>query len=258
MAVYENAAPINAITGNFITAAGLTNKTHLSAISYLSSNLISTGLYDKLVAIYPMVGGSLGSHIYNLKNPVDSNTAYRLSFYGGVTHNSTGSLFGGVDGYANTFLSASSIDLSQDSTSMWFYVTGGKTSTNAMIVMGTNNITLNTPFSNFNNNSQVNDSYGGSDQKDQDFAKGFIGVSRINSSGFNYYINDNLKFAATASSQAPVAYNLLIGCANVNNTPQYFMNLWCGFSAIGKGLTTSEASILYTIVKQYETILGRQ
>jgi hypothetical protein len=258
MAVYENSAPLNPTTLSFISAAGLTNKTHVNAIVYLSNNLISTGLYDKLVAIYPMVGGSLGSHIYNLKNPVDSNTAYRLSFSGGVTHNSTGSLFGGVDGYANTFLPASSTDLSQNSTSMWFYVTGGKTSTNAMIVMGANNITLNTPFSNFNNNSQVNDSYGGSNQKDQDFEKGFIGVSRINSSGFNYYINDNVKFAATASSQAPVELNLFIGSANVNNTPLAFTNLWCGFSAIGKGLTTSEASTLYTIVKQYETILGRQ
>jgi hypothetical protein len=257
MAVYENAAPINAITGNFITAAGLTNKTHLSAISYLSSNLISTGLYSKLVTIYPNVGGTLESHMYNLKNPINSNNAYRLSFYGGVTHNSNGIIFDGTSGYADTFLSASSADLSQDSTSLWYYVTGGKTSNNACIIIGANDIDLNTPFSNGNNDSKLNDNYGGTSTKDNNFSKGFIGVSRTGSANFNYYLNNTVLYTATATSKQPTIYNLYIGAANVNGSSNYWTNLWCGFAAIGKGLTTSEASTLYTIVQQYETILGR-
>ncbi len=258
MAVYENAAPINTITGNFITAAGLTNKTHLSAISYLSSNLISTGLYSKLVTIYPNAGGTSGSHMYNLKNPIDSNNAYRLSFNGGVTHNSNGIIFDGTSGYANTFLSANSTDLSQDSTSLWYYVTGGKINNNANITLGANDIGVNAPFSTGNNDSRLNDNYGGNSTKDNNFEKGFIGVSRISSAGFNYYLNNNVLYTATATSKQPTAYNLYIGAANVNGNSNYYTTLWCGFAAIGKGLTNLEASTLYTIVKQYETILERQ
>jgi hypothetical protein len=260
MAVYENSAPINATTSNFISAAKLTNKTHLSAISYLSSNLISTGLYDKLVAIYPMVGGTSGSHMYNLKNPVDSNAAYRLSFFAGVTHNSTGSIFDGGSGYANTFLSASSTDLSQNSVSLWYYATGGKTSNFPANVLGTNNIGINTPFSIYGNNySKVNDNFdGGATPLNNSFTKGFIGVSRTGSASFNYYIDGNVFYTANATSITPTTNNLFIGAENVNGTPQFHTTLSCGFAAIGKGLTTTESFTLNTIVKQYETILGRQ
>jgi len=260
MAVYENAAPINATTSNFITATKLTNKTHLRAVSYLSSNLISTGLYDKLVAVYPMIGGTSGSHMYNLKNPVDSNAAYRLSFYSGVTHNSTGSIFDGTSGYANTFLSASSTDLSQNSVSLWYYATGGKTVNGIAVTMGANNISLHTPFSNYGNNfSKVNDNFDGTySLLDNNFKKGFFGVSRTGSASFNYYIDGNSFYSASATSITPTTNNLFIGAENGNGNAGNYTNLWCGFAAIGKGLTTTESFTLYTIVKQYETILGRQ
>ncbi len=55
-------------------------------------------------ALYPFVGGTASTHKFNLKNPLDTNAAYRLTFFGGVTHSSNGIIGNGTNGYADTFL----------------------------------------------------------------------------------------------------------------------------------------------------------
>jgi hypothetical protein len=258
MAVYENAAPINATTGNFITAAGLTNKTHLRAISYLSSNLISTGLYDKMLAIWPMVGGTAITHKFNLKNPVDSNAAFRLIFAGSWTHNSTGAKPDGGGGtYANTYLSASTAPLTLNSISLWYYSTntpGG----GFQDYMGANNGA-------FNTGARISVTAGGSsnDNLNSDqvgvtysVTTGLIGVSRTNSTNFTRYSRGSSQtVSATSTTQQP--YNFYLGALNSNNNVAEPTNCGCAFSAIGLGLTSTEASTLNTIVQQYQTILGR-
>lgn len=93
----------------FITATGLTNSTHITSVRRLVSALKYEGLWTKLKAIYPFVGGSAAAHKFNLKDARDTNDAYRLVFSGGWTHDATGALPNGTNGWANTNLVMSSI-----------------------------------------------------------------------------------------------------------------------------------------------------
>jgi hypothetical protein len=71
----------------------------------LVSDLKRFGLWTKIKAFYPFVGGNATSHKFNLKDPRDSNDAYRLTFSGGWTHSSMGIKGNNSNTVANTNLS---------------------------------------------------------------------------------------------------------------------------------------------------------
>lgn len=89
----------------FLTAASITDSTQSSAINTLVKDLKRFGLWNKIKAFYPFVGGTPESHKWNLKDPRDTNDAYRLTFSGGWTHSSTGVKCNGSNTSADTFLS---------------------------------------------------------------------------------------------------------------------------------------------------------
>jgi hypothetical protein len=88
----------------FITAANITNPTQQSAINTLVVGLKTDGLWTKMMAIYPFVGGTATSHKYNLKDPRDLDVAYRLTFGGGWDHSSYGIGGNGANTYADTYI----------------------------------------------------------------------------------------------------------------------------------------------------------
>ena len=88
---------------NFITTVGITDSTQRSALDTLVKAAKSNGWWNFCKAIYPFIGGTATTHKYNLKNPQDTDAAFRLVFAGGITHSSTGVLPNGVDGDADTF-----------------------------------------------------------------------------------------------------------------------------------------------------------
>lgn len=74
----------------FLTAAGITDNTQKTAINDFVAALKNASIWSKMLAIYPFVGGSAAAHKFNLKDPQDTNGAYRLAFGSGVTHSSAG------------------------------------------------------------------------------------------------------------------------------------------------------------------------
>jgi hypothetical protein len=89
----------------FINASGLTDVTQKSAVNTLVKDLKRFGLWSKIKAFYPFVGGFATSHKFNLVDPRDTNDAYRLTFAGGWTHSSSGVKCNGSNTSADTFLS---------------------------------------------------------------------------------------------------------------------------------------------------------
>lgn len=88
----------------FSNAAGLVDTTQRTAINTLVKDLKRFGLWSKIKAFYPFVGGSATSHKYNLVDPRDTDDAYRLTFSGGWTHNANGIKSNGSNTSANTYL----------------------------------------------------------------------------------------------------------------------------------------------------------
>ena len=117
MAIYKNSPPD---THNFIQATGITDRTQITAVSTLVADLKYAGIWNKMKAIYPIVGGTAAAHKFNLKDPRDLDIAYRLAFTAGWVHSSNGMTPNGTSDYANTFVTPS-IALSLNSTHISYY-----------------------------------------------------------------------------------------------------------------------------------------
>jgi len=83
----------------FITAAAITDATQQAAIDTLVKGMKADGIWTKMKAIYPFVGGTATTHKWNLKDPRDLDAAFRLVFNGGWTHSSTGATPNGTNGF---------------------------------------------------------------------------------------------------------------------------------------------------------------
>jgi len=115
----------------FLTATGITDPTISGAVCTLVTSMKANGTWAKCSAIYPMVGGTATTHKFNLKNPADTNAAFRLSFVGGWTHSANGALPNGTNAYADTFL-IPSVSLSLNSIHGSVY---SRTNTDAVSVL---------------------------------------------------------------------------------------------------------------------------
>ena len=104
----------------FLTAASITDATITTAINTLVIQLKAIGVWSKLKAIYPFVGGTATTHKFNLKNPANTDAAFRLLFVGGWTHSANGALPNGTNAYADTFLNANTA-LTNTSNHLSFY-----------------------------------------------------------------------------------------------------------------------------------------
>ena len=243
----------------FFTASGLTGATNLTAINQLVVDLKGFGIWTKMKAIYPMIGGTAALHKWNLKDPQDTNAAFRLVFSGGWTHSSTGATPNGTNAYANTYLDTAN-NLSLNSGSLSYYSRTSNTTSGAdisslkstpdsysdIIIYYTGLV-----YSRFNNSAPY-------DSIASTSTLGFFTGSRTASNIIRTFRNGTQIIAGTASSSATSSIDFYIGASNNNGTAQFFSNRQCAFASIGDGLTNTEAANFYTAVQAYNTTLARQ
>lgn len=241
----------------FITAAGLTDPTQKSAINTLVKDMKAAGLWSKMKAVYPMVGGTATSMKFNLKDPRDLDAAFRLTWSGGWTYSATGATPNGTNAYADTKLATNILGL--DSAHLSLY---SRTNSNGTIVdIGSSNsasagydFQLVSRFSNINYSILNSKSPTGFAQTT---SLGFALVSRVLSTGYAYFLN-NSKTSVTKASDTRNSFNIYIAARNTANVAEYFSNRETAFASIGTGLTDAEAALLYQLVQDYQTTLNRQ
>lgn len=243
----------------FITATGISSLTQINAIDKLVKGLKGAGLWSKMYAIYPIVGGSATTHKYNLKDPRDLDAAFRLVFSGTVTHSSSGMVSNGSSGFANTKLTPSAT-LSLNNTHLSMYSRTAVNDATAFRDMGVststvNNINMLIRFAN-NHRYQVNSNTLSSVAAAT--AAGLYVMNRVTSTDQEVYMNGvSMATAAIASSGLPSLPIYLMALNNNGATTLYSTRQYA-FTTIGQGLTSGEASSLYTIVQAFQTTLGRQ
>jgi hypothetical protein len=242
----------------FITAAAITDTTQKSAINTLVTQLKNYGIWTKMKALYPFVGGTAFSHKWNLVDPRDDNSAFRLSFSNGWTHSSTGALPNGTDGFADTFLIPSTI-LSLNSTHISGYLRTN-IGTNAPILSSENAGTYanglyiwpKQAFVNGEYSVRVND--GSSQAAIAGDIRAFHLANRTASNVKKYITNTTEKFSVATTSTSLNTSSIYI--AKSRNNANYFNNQ-IAFISIGNGLTDTESTNFYTAVQSYQTTLGR-
>ncbi len=124
----------------FLTAAGITDATITSAINTLVVDLKGYGIWTKMKALYPFVGGTSTTHKFNLKDPQDTNAAFRLVFVGGWTHSAAGAKPNGTNGYADTFLNCFNNLITGDVHISYYSTTNSLTANNFYDAGASNNV----------------------------------------------------------------------------------------------------------------------
>ena len=246
----------------FLNAAVITNTTQASAVNTLVTSLKSYGIWSKLKAIYPMVGGTAVAHKFNLKDPRDIDAAFRLGFYGGVTHTSNGILFNGTTGGAFTYFNAF-VNQTKNNLHLSLY-----TRTRPTRAVNTNDINMLSGYGEIGwtvlratSNSDKNEYFGTSDTVDgtvtlsNSTSVGFSLGSRTSSTSIKYYKN-----TTSVSGTGGVHNNDFKNAAltlNGNASGGYSAGQYA-FASLGDGLTDAEAANYYTAVQAFQTTLGRQ
>ena len=240
----------------FLTATGITDVTITSAICALVTTMKADGTWAKMSAIYPMVGGTATTHKYNLKNPLDTNAAFRLSFVGGWTHSSGGALPNGTNAYADSFLIPTTT-LSLNSHSFGIYsrtndITGVKLYGNYLVpsaVFLHHNLT----GANFNSGILANAiSYTANP------STGLIMASRTSNTLFSAYRAGVLLGTNTIAVTSIPNISFYFAARNASGTAQTFTNHQIAFAFLGSGLNSTEAAALYNSVQAFNITLSRQ
>lgn len=232
------------------TAGGSLSNTEKVAVNQLVLDMKSTGIWNSMKAVYPMVGASAAACAQNLKS-----SSFTGTFSGGWTYSANG-----ITG------------------------NGSNTSLNTGIIPA-NNLLLNSThisiYSRTNVNEQKADLDAGDTNKLRFFLRfddlvyysmhspGYTGqIANTNSTGFyigsrtatsqKLFKNNTAILSAGAGAGTLSSLNVYIGALNNNPSPVLFSSRNYAFASLGDGLTDTQAGNLYTAVQAFQTTLSRQ
>jgi hypothetical protein len=223
----------------------------------------AAGVWSKMKAIYPFVGGSASSHKFNLKDPRDLNAAFRLQFFGGVTHSSNGVQGNGTNGYANTFLIPSA-NLTNNSLNVSVYSTQNSSISSTEIGCSTSGFL---PIIGLSARTILNeiqfDGYNFTGNRmaiANSDSRGLFMGNIANSTSQKIYKNGVLQLLNTTAQvqSQPTVQPLALFARNDSGSPANYSPRNLAFSSIGDGLSDTEAANLYTAVQSFQTTLNRQ
>lgn len=258
----------------FFTATSITDATQKDAVNRLTFALKYYGLWSKIKALYPFVGGTATTHMYNLKDPQNTNAAFRLTFSGGWTHTADGAECNGTNAYADTFVNIST-SITSWATSHhiaiynrtatptgggWYAACGDTTTGNPFWGMGFRA----TPYSDLSaivyydsGNTTSGGAFGRAIASFTNRSGPIIG-STLSTSDHKAYINGNLCINNTQTTSGTVSnLNLWLGAINASPGSVFYNGLQFAFASIGDGLTTAECARLTQIIEMYQAVLGR-
>lgn len=243
----------------FSNAAGLSSSTHKSAIDDLVVDLKAASLWVKLEVIYPFVGGSASTHKFNLKDPQDTDGAFRGTMNGTITHNSNGVTGNGTDGYIDTHYNQS-VDGAEDNEHVSVYSrTDGAADTIEIGCVNSSSfgtrMFLRANTVNFAVRSQT--AFQVSATNDGT-ALGYFSLNRTTSAGYRARHNASNTDVTRTSDIAPQNGSFVVLAQNrVGSTVSGFSARNLAWAALGQGLTEAEDSSLKDIVVAYQTALSR-
>ena len=244
--------------------AASSNQAYETQIINLFTSLKSSGLYYKIQAFYPFLGTSASQHKWNAKNTQDTNSAFRLQFFGGGTHSNLGYQCNGTNAYANTYLvpnAAQNLNsngltisigtnnavIGSESIDIGSYTSDASTSFIATKAYPTTNNRLcgmngNSPRINIPGISEARGIYTGTKT----------------ASNIHKLWRNGVQLGTGIGGGILPSIPIWIGALNFNSTiygpsPQRIQ-----FAAIHDGLSDTEVQTLHTIIDEFETAIGRK
>ena len=238
----------------FITAAAITDPTQQAAINTLVVDLKGYSIWTKFSALYPFVGGTASTHKFNLKNPLDTNAAFRLLFSGGGTHSVNGYQTNGINAFAETNYNPSINLTSQNSNHISIY---SRTNNSGGIDMGGGfgavlvdlELKYDTLIS-YDWNMAANFSHTNAN------STGFYVNTRTASNAFKLLKNGSTVLGSSTGAAGATKPNITYHIGK-RNYDLFWANRQYAFASIGNGLNDTEALNFYTAVQAFQTALSR-
>jgi len=227
-----------------------------SAINNYVVAMKNAAILSKMKAIYPFIGGTAATHKWNLKNPLDTDAAFRLVFFGSSTFAATGFKSNGANGYANTKYIQNTHGILNDE-SFGFY---SRTNNEGLTYdMGVQQDSLNTRsiilsrFSDLFYTSNQDNSY---QTLINTNSIGFYSASRLQSTLYRKQ-KGSVITDATETSTVLATAEMFLGAANYNGAANYFSAREQAYAFMGLGLTTTEMTDHYNAVENLQISLKR-
>jgi len=241
----------------FFDAASITDSTQIEAVNTFVIGMKANSLWTKLIALYPFVGGTADKHKWNLKDPQDTNGAFRIVWNGTFTHDSNGVRGGGGSGdYGHPYI-YDSTHLSLGNKSLSAYVNLGD-NTSISSLMGHYRSTPDRKtlalYSNYSGVMGYNDSLAGRVYSPTGTLTGFVQGCTKTTTTYEMYYNGVSSDTITYASRPSVGYLYLF--TTFASTTQA-TTARSGYMALGESFTSGEASTYYTLVDNMQATLGR-
>ncbi len=255
--------PLDPDAQAFITAAGITDPTQITAINDLVLALKADSIWSKFVAIYPMVGGTANSTKYNLKDPRDLDAAFRIVWNGTNSFASTGVTSNGSTGYGDTKF-VPSVNGTNNSTHISFYSrinsTAGNYAMGGGIVLDPNCVGI-SPTGLAGPSNGIFELYGsGFVNTFVADTRGLFTASRTSSTVLKGFFNGSVLATQTAVSAgiSGATDSLFLLAKNSVGSAGSFTPLECAWGSIGTGLSDADVAALYVNVQAFQVALSRQ
>jgi hypothetical protein len=242
---------------------GITSTVSAATITLFTS-LVSSGIYSKLDFMYPIIGGNVNGHKFNALNPLDTNAAFRLTFFGGWTHSSTGMQGNGSNAYANTYYNVvNEAFMGDEDASIGVYVRD-LTAASYPIELGAtyfaDGCSLSVKMDSATN--IIGNLYNGITETDFALSAqtGSFIITKTSATSVRVFRRGNLATTLTVGgSVSPSQGPIYVGAVNSTNLPgaDAYSPRELAFVFGGKGLTNAEVSNISTYINTFQTSLGR-
>lgn len=242
---------------SFFTRAGITNPAQMGAVNTLVGDLKASNVWNKLIGIYPIVGGTAASHSQNLR----SNTC-PIFWVNGPTHNAFGVTGNGTTqyGYFSDTLTNypryghMSVYLNAPASTAGFYRDyigfGNEAGDGFYFIIQGVNVNLE-----FISGSVATGATTGAVNPLQ----GIIALNRRSDTELVGYKNSTVVATNVAADLNPVPLTLEMGfmCRMESGGPFEISDGTFAFAAFGNALSHTESIAYYNAVQRFETSLGR-
>jgi hypothetical protein len=240
----------------FFARASITDATQQAAVNGYVKALKHAGLWTKMTALYPFVGGTAAAHAQNL-----ISSSHTITWFGGMTHDSMGATAtnGGV-GYGNTGINVNTLN------TLNFHLSAYPTTDFAPGCDLMGSFSTVQGIMGIEGNFQAS---GGSLTYDcNSLSEGRLAASYVNTlshhivsrtsatSGIGYNRGAEKAAKTTTCTNPSWSSNLIIFGRNDNGAWLHYYGTMC-MASIGKGLTGAEARAFYNATQNFQLALGR-
>jgi hypothetical protein len=238
------------------TAGGTLSATEKTAVNTLVIGMKADGIWTKMKAIYPMVGGGQANPAAACSRNLKSDT-FNGTFSNGWTFSSAGVKGNGTSALMNTNFKNSDFQ-NYDSTSLFYYGNVGtrNSSWDSGNINAVPNLRITVPPS----STQVNFQFNSANITTINYTprNGFFGMNRISDIQVNFFANNSKLITVNETLIANLNTNNIVIGEQFSAGSLNFSDRLFKFYSLGSGLTDTEAGNFYTLVQAFQTTLNRQ